>query len=492
MKSEIETLQPEAVWRHFSAICKIPRPSGHLEKITQYILDFGKNLGLETVLDEAGNVLIRKPATPGMENRKPVVLQGHMDMVPQKNADKVHNFETDPITSYIDGEWVTANGTTLGADNGIGISSILAILESETLKHGPLEALFTYDEETGMYYLKSRYYQPEICRFISADVYIATDSEQEGELYMSCAGGIDLTASFRYKDEPYIPENEIALEIIVSGLKGGHSGVDIHLGRANANKLLFRFLKHAVQEYDARLAWVSGGNLRNAIPREAEAVVTIPAEYKSDFLDEVADFEALYIHEYGLIEDDLTLTAEETGLPDFLIPEPIQDDLINAVVGCRNGVARMIPGVPEVVETSSNLAIVRSSEGSIEVLILIRSSSESMKQALVSSLESVFLLAGAKVETSGDYPGWEPNLNSPVLKVAKDVHKKVLGFDPEVKIMHAGLECGIIGAAYPNLDMISFGPTIKFPHSPDERVNIASVEHFWNFLTNLVENIPAR
>lgn len=435
MKSEIETLQPEAVWRHFSAICKIPRPSGHLEKITQYILDFGKNLGLETVLDEAGNVLIRKPATPGMENRKPVVLQGHMDMVPQKNADKVHNFETDPINSYIDGEWVTANGTTLGADNGIGISSILAILESETLKHGPLEALFTYDEETGMYGALGL--QPDL---LQAEILLNTDSEQEGELYMSCAGGIDLAASFKYKDEPYIPENEIALKIVISGLKGGHSGVDIHLGRANANKLLFRFLKHAVQEYDARLAWVSGGNLRNAIPREAEAVVTIPAEYKSDFLDEVADFEALYIHEYGLIEDDLTLTAEETGLPDFLIPEPIQDDLINAVVGCRNGVARMIPGVPGVVETSSNLAIVRSSEGSIEILILIRSSSESMKQALVSSLESVFLLAGAKVETSGDYPGWEPNLNSPVLKVAKDIHKKVLGFDPEVKIMHA-LRC---------------------------------------------------
>lgn len=487
MKSEIAALQPEAVWRHFNAICKIPRPSGHLEKITQYILDFGKNLGLETVLDEAGNVLIRKPATPGMENRKPVVLQGHMDMVPQKNADKVHNFETDPINSYIDGEWVTANGTTLGADNGIGISSILAILESETLKHGPLEALFTYDEETGMYGALGL--QPDL---LQAEILLNTDSEQEGELYMSCAGGIDLAASFKYKDEPYIPENEVALKIIISGLKGGHSGVDIHLGRANANKLLFRFLKYAVQEYDARLAWVSGGNLRNAIPREAEAIITIPAEYKSDFLDEVTDFEALYIHEYGLIEDDLALTAEETGLPDFLIPEPIQDDLINAVVGCRNGVARMIPGVPEVVETSSNLAIVRSSEGSIEVLILIRSSSESMKQALVSSLESVFLLAGAKVETSGDYPGWEPNLNSPVLKVAKDVHKKVLGFDPEVKIMHAGLECGIIGAAYPNLDMISFGPTIKFPHSPDERVNIASVEHFWNFLTNLVENIPAR
>lgn len=487
MKSEITTLQPEAVWRHFNAICKIPRPSGHLVGITQYIMNFGNTLGLETILDKAGNVLIRKPATPGMENRKPVVLQGHMDMVPQKNADTVHNFETDPIEAYIDGDWVTANKTTLGADNGIGISSILAVLESKTLAHGPLEALFTYDEETGM--SGALGLNPDL---LQAEILLNTDSEQEGELYMSCAGGINLTASFRYKDEPYVPEDEIALKIVVSGLKGGHSGVDIHLGRANANKLLFRFLKYAVQEYDARLASVSGGTLRNAIPREAEAIITIPSEYKNDFLDEIADFEALYIHEYGFVEDDLTMVAEEVALPATLIPEPIQDDLINAVVGCRNGVARMIPEVPEVVETSSNLAIVHSSEGLIEILILVRSSSESMKQALTSSLESVFSLAGAKVETSGDYPGWEPNLNSPVLKVAKEVHKKVLGSDPEVKIMHAGLECGIIGALYPNLDMISFGPTIKFPHSPDEKVNIASVERFWKFLVTLLENIPVR
>lgn len=487
MKTEIATLQPEAVWRHFSAICNIPRPSGHLDKITRYIMDFGSSLGLETIRDEAGNVLIRKPATPGMEERKPIVIQGHMDMVPQKNADTVHNFEADPIEAYIDGDWVTAKGTTLGSDNGIGISSILAILESKTLKHPALEALFTYDEETGMYGALGL--KPDL---LQAEILLNTDSEQEGELYMSCAGGIDLAASFQYKDEPYTPENEIALKIVISGLKGGHSGVDIHLGRANANKLLFRFLKYVVSEYEARLAWVSGGNLRNAIPREAEAVITIPVDYKADFLDEVADFEAFYIHEYGLIEDDLKLTAEVVDLPYSLIPEPIQDDLINAVVGCRNGVARMIPGVPGVVETSSNLAIVRSSEGLIEVQILIRSSSESMKQALTSSLESIFLLAGAKVKISGDYPGWEPNLNSPVLKVAKEIHTKVLGFEPEVKIMHAGLECGIIGAAYPNLDMISFGPTIKFPHSPDEKVDIASVERFWRFLTNLIENIPVR
>lgn len=487
MKTEIAILQPEAVWRHFSVICNIPRPSGHLDKIIRHIVDFGHSLGLETICDEVGNVLIRKPATPGMENRKPVVIQGHMDMVPQKNADTVHDFEIDPIEAYIDGDWVTAKGTTLGSDNGIGISSILAILESKTLKHGPLEALFTYDEETGMYGALGL--KPDL---LQAEILLNTDSEQEGELYMSCAGGIDLAASFQYKDEYYTPNEEIALKITVSGLKGGHSGVDIHLGRANANKLLFRFLKFAVSEYEARLAWVNGGNLRNAIPREAEAIITIPVEYKTDFLEEVADFEALYVHEYGLIENDLKLTAEEVGLPRTLIPEPIQDDLINAVVGCRNGVARMIPGVPGIVETSSNLAIVRSSEGLVEVHILIRSSSESMKQALTSSLESIFLLAGAKVKTSGDYPGWEPNLNSPVLKVAKETHLKVLEAEPEVKIMHAGLECGIIGATYPNLDMISFGPTIRFPHSPDEKVEIASVERFWRFLTNLIENIPVR
>ena len=487
MSAEIKNLSPQPVWGYFYDLTQIPRPTGHMEAVTRFMVAFGKGLGLETLQDEVGNVLIRKPASPGMEGHKTVTMQSHLDMVPQKNSSVKHDFLTDPIDAYIDGDWVKARETTLGADNGMGAAFAMAVLADKTLTHGPLEALFTINEEVGMdgaVGLKPG--------FLKGEILLNCDSEEEGELFVGCAGGADLNVSMQFKEDTYIPEGDVAVKISLTGLKGGHSGVDIHLGRANAIKLLFRFLKHAVQEYDARLAWVSGGNLRNAIPREAEAVVTIPAEYKSDFLDEVADFEALYIHEYGLIEDDLTLTAEETGLPDFLIPEPIQDDLINAVVGCRNGVARMIPGVPEVVETSSNLAIVRSSEGSIEVLILIRSSSESMKQALVSSLESVFLLAGAKVETSGDYPGWEPNLNSPVLKVAKDVHKKVLGFDPEVKIMHAGLECGIIGAAYPNLDMISFGPTIKFPHSPDERVNIASVEHFWNFLTNLVENIPAR
>lgn len=488
MNKEIAMLEPQELWLRFSEICDIPRPSGHLDKITEYIMNYGKSLGLDTSIDEAGNVLIRKPATPGMEGYKTVVLQGHLDMVPQKNQSVTHNFENDPIDVYIDGDWVTARDTTLGADNGIGVASILAILGSNTLKHGPLEALFTYDEETGMYGaigLKSD--------LLKADILLNTDSEQEGELYVSCAGGLDINASFQYKDIPYVLcEDEIAVKLHIKGLKGGHSGVDIHLGRANANKLLFRFLKYAVQEYEARLAWVSGGTLRNAIPREATAVVIIPTEWKNDFYEEVAVFESVFKHEYETIEDSIMFTAEDTDTPKTLIPEPIQDDLINAVVACRNGVSRMIPDVPGIVETSSNLAIVESSEELIEIKILVRSSSETMKSELASSLESTFLLAGAKVEESGGYPGWEPNMKSPILNIAKKVHKDVLGTEPEIMIIHAGLECGIIGSKYPNLDMISFGPTIKYPHSPDEKVDIASVDRYWKFLTNLLENIPRR
>lgn len=488
MNKEIASLEPQALWQHFSAVCDIPRPSGHLEKITRYIMAYGESLGLETLKDEAGNVLIRKPATPGMENRRPVVLQAHLDMVPQKNASVAHDFEADPIDAYVDGEWVTARGTTLGADNGIGLSSILAVLGSATLKHGPLEALFTYDEETGMYGafgLKPGFLQGEIL--------LNTDSEQEGEIYMSCAGGVDLNAAFRFKEVPYeAADDEVAVKLSLTGLKGGHSGVDIHLGRANANKLMFRFLKRAVREYEARLASVNGGNMRNAIPREASAVVVIPAGRKADFLNAVAEYDALYRHEYETIEDSLSFAAEMTDTPDTLIPEEVQDDVINSIVACPNGVERMIPGVPDVVETSSSLGIVTTGNGCIEVKILVRSTSESRKEALASSLESTFALAGAKVELCGAYPGWEPNLASPVLKTAAEVHAAVLGVKPEVKIMHAGLECGIIGAAYPELDMISFGPTIRYPHSPDEKVNIASVQRYWQFLTNLLENIPVR
>ena len=483
----IQDREPAVLYHYFEDISAIPRVSYNEAAAAAYVIGVAREHGLWYYEDEIHNVLVRRPGSKGCEHLPSVLLEGHLDIVGEKTEDSTHNFETDPITSYIDGEWVTANGTTLGADNGIGISSILAILESETLKHGPLEALFTYDEETGMYGALGL--QPDL---LQAEILLNTDSEQEGELYMSCAGGIDLTASFRYKDEPYIPENEIALKIIVSGLKGGHSGVDIHLGRMNANKEMFRFLKEAVSEYGARLAHYNGGTLRNAIPREAEAVVTILSEDKTDFMAAVDEFFSTLRREYGFIEDRLVFKAEEISLPKTLLPEEIQDDLINAVVACHNGVYRMIPDAPEVVETSSNLSIVRTSEGLVEIQILVRSSSETMKMALASELESTFALAGARVEFDGAYPGWEPNFKSDILNLMKKIYPRVTGKEADVKMMHAGLECGIIGANYPGLDMISFGPTIKHPHSPNEKVEISTVETFWKLLVAVLENIPEK
>lgn len=487
MENKISALQPMEVWRHFDKLCAIPRPSGHLEKVTRYVADFGRALGLETHVDMVGNVLIRKPATPGMEHRRPVVLQAHLDMVPQKNNATVHDFETDPIRPYIDGEWVKARGTTLGADNGIGLSAILAVLESETLAHGPIEALFTNDEETGMTGangLKSD--------FLKGEILLNTDSEQEYEIYVGCAGGINMLASFRYRDEAVDTDDDVAYTVTMSGLKGGHSGIDINLGRANANKLLFRFLKEAVQCYDARLSSVCGGNMRNAIPREASALLTIPADTEDDFMALVAEYAATFYDEYGAIEPELSFTVAKSPMPVTWIPEPVQDDIINAIEACHNGVLRMVPGAPDMVETSSNMAIVNSSEGAVDVTFLVRSSSESMKAALVSSIESIFLLAGAKVETSGGYPGWQSDLNSPFLQVAKEIHQRELGVEPQIMIIHAGLECGIIGEKYPDMEMISFGPTLRHPHSPDEKVEIASVAHFWKYLTALLANIPAK
>ena len=487
MENKISSLQPAEVWRHFEKLCAIPRPSGSLEKVTRYVVDFGRSLGLETLADAAGNVLIRKPATAGMENRRPIVLQAHLDMVPQKNNATVHDFAVDPIQPYIDGEWVKAKGTTLGADNGIGLSSILAVLESETLAHGPIEALFTNDEETGM--TGANGLKPD---FLKGEILLNTDSEQEYEIYVGCAGGINMNASFRYRDEEVDADDDAAYTVTISGLKGGHSGIDINLGRANANKLLFRFLKEAVRTCEARLTSVSGGNMRNAIPREATALLTVPAEAENDFLDLVEEYADIYRAEYGVIEPDLTFAAEKTAMPSTWIPEPIQDDLINAVVACHDGVLRMVPGAPDMVETSSNLAIVQSGEGAIDVTFLVRSSRESMKASLVSSIESAFEAVGAKVETSGDYPGWQSDLQSKFLQTAKEIHRKELGIDPKIMIIHAGLECGIIGEKYPDMEMISFGPTLRHPHSPDEKVEIASVGHFWKFLTALLANIPQK
>ena len=478
MAAEIRNLSPQHVWGYFHDLTQIPRPTGHMDAVTRYILAFGKESGLETLQDKTGNIVIRKPATPGMEHCKTVIIQGHLDMVPQKNAATVHNFETDPIDAYIDGDWVTARDTTLGGDNGIGVALALAVLSDNTLKHGPVEALFTVDEEVGMdgaFGLKPG--------FLKGEILINADSEEEGELFVGCAGGADLNISFQFKEDIAIPEGDVAVKLSLTGLKGGHSGVDIHLGRANANKLMFRFLKEAVRDYGARLSSIDGGSLRNAIPREAVAIITIPGDNVEALWELVADYQDMFRTEYQGIEESVLFVAEPAELPASLIPEEIQDDLINAIEGCQNGVISMLADFPGTVETSTNLASVKKSDQLIEIKILTRSSSESRKEQICSSLESVFALAGAKVEYGSSYGGWQPNIKSEILGVMQRVYEQKFGRTPNVKVMHAGLECGIIQTVYPDMDMISFGPDLQYPHSPDERVSISSVQKVWTFLT---------
>lgn len=484
--NDIRNLEPKALWENFHGITQVPRPSGKKEQIGKYLEDFGKSLGLETLRDEIGNVLIRKPATPGMEDRKGVILQAHMDMVPQKNSHINHDFEKDPIQTHIDGEWVTANETTLGADNGIGVAAAMAIMQSTGVAHPAIEMFITVDEETGMFGAFGL--QPD---FLKGDILINMDSEDEGELYVGCAGGLDANISFAY-NEVEVPDGDVALKISLTGLKGGHSGVDIHLQRANANKLMFRFLKDAVAEYEARLASIDGGSLRNAIPREAFAVITVPAEGVEDIIDLVNELEELFIEEYKGVENNITFSVDQVELPTGLLPEEVQDDLINGVTACFNGVFRFIPELPTVVETSNNLAIIKSNGKSVELKSLIRSSVESRKEELASQIESAFVLAGGKVEFTGGYPGWKPDLESPILKEMTKVYEEKYGKTPKVMIIHAGLECGILGTHYPKMDMISFGPTIRYPHSPDEKVNIATVQMFWDYLKATLANIPAK
>jgi len=472
----MKNLVPQGVWCNFHSLTQIPRPSGKKEEVSAFLAQYGRSLGLETIVDSIGNVIIRKPASPGYENHPGVILQGHMDMVPQKNNDTIFNFETDPIEAYIDGEWVTAKGTTLGADNGIGVAAAMAILADKSVVHPPLELLVTVDEETGMYgafALEGGLLQGKIL--------LNLDSESEGELYVGCAGGVDTTAKFHYTPVD-VEEGDVAIKVSVSGCKGGHSGCDIHLQRANANKLLFRFLKDAVANFEARLATVEGGSLRNAIPREASAVITVPAEGVDEVMDLVAEYEDLFVTEYDGVEDNIRFTAEEVTCPTTELPEDVQDFLIHAITACPHGVYRVIPEMPDVVETSNNLAMLTTADNCITVMCLTRSSVESRKEELQEIIQSVFALAGAEVEFSGSYPGWKPNLNSRILGVMQDVYKQEFNATPRIIIIHAGLECGIIGRNYPGMDMISFGPTIKYPHSPDERVNIPSVEKFYHFL----------
>jgi len=486
MSNEIIKLEPREVWENFYKLTQVPRPSKKEEKIQSFMVNFGKSLRLVTEKDSVGNVIIRKPATPGMENRKGIILQGHLDMVPQKNSGTAHDFEKDPIDAWIDGEWVRARGTTLGADNGIGVASAMAVLAAKDLIHGPIEALFTCDEETGM--TGAIGLQPKV---LKGDILLNMDSEEEGELYVGCAGGINANIEYEY-DEVIIPEGVSPYKLLISGLKGGHSGLDINLGRGNANKLIIRFLKYATRELDVRLAEINGGGMRNAIPREGYAVVLVPDENIGQLKKAVSHYESIYKFELGAVEPTLSFTIEETEMPKSLIEERVQDDLIDSVYACPNGVIRMSDGMAGMVETSTNLSTIKSQKGVIFVKCLLRSSVESAKEDLVEQVDSVFALGGAMVSFDGGYPGWKPNMESPILKQMKEIYQDKFGKTPAVLGIHAGLECGILGAAYPNWDMISFGPTMRSPHSPDERVNIPSVQKFWDFLVEVLKNVPLK
>lgn len=484
--SNIKDLAPVEVWKHFHALTQIPRPSKKEAEVISYMKKFGEDLGLETIEDEVGNIIIKKPATPGMEGRKGVVLQGHLDMVPQKNSDKEFDFEKDSIEALIDGEWVTANGTTLGADNGIGVAAAMAVLESTTLKHGPVEALFTIDEETGMtgaFGLKPG--------LLDGDILVNMDSEDEGELYVGCAGGIDVSASKNYEEEE-APSAHKAYKVLATGMKGGHSGMDIPLGRANANKVLFRFLMQAESDLKIRLSEASGGDLRNAIPRESQAVVLVPESNAPAFKDLVASYQDIYRKEFAETEPDLSFSCEQTSMPAKVVPVDEQARFIRAIFACPNGVQRMSQSMKGLVETSNNLAIAHVKEGRFEAYCLTRSSVDSAKEATAWKIAAVFQLIDADVKLSGEYPGWKPNMDSPILHTCQEVYHKNFGKVPEIKAIHAGLECGLLGGVYPNLDMISFGPTIRFPHSPDEKVNIETVKKFWDFLVLILEDIPSR
>lgn len=486
MDKNISRLKPEAVWERFAEICAIPHPSFHEEAIREYIVTQARRMGLEQSIDRGNNVIIRKPATKGMEDRKSIILQAHADMVPQKNSDKEFDFEKDPIDAYIDGDWVTANGTTLGADNGMGLAAILAVMGSKDIAHGPLEALITSTEEAGMHGAFGL--EPGE---LKGDILINLDSETEGELFVGCAGGLDAKIVFQYKKER-IPAGYTPFAIEVKGLSGGHSGIEIILERGNANKILCRLLKSAEKEYGLRIASIDSGGLFNAIPREGRATVLVPQAEADKFVKYIPAFEAIVKEELKGVDDGLRIAALTAEMPAAVIDRDTQHKLLCAIEACPNGVMKMSSSMKGLVQTSTNLASVVSKDGTIDIQCLLRSSSNSEKEYLGDMISSVMELAGAKTELSGSYNGWAPNPSSPILGTMINGYKELFGNEPAVTAIHAGLECGIIAGNYPNLDMISFGPTIAYPHSPDEKVNVPSVAKFWEFLIHTLANAPKR
>lgn len=482
--SILSALEPREVWTHFEAICQVPRPSKKEGKIIDFLLQFAADNGLEAQKDHIGNVLIKKAATPGKENVKPVVLQSHIDMVCEKNSDKKHDFDNDPITPVIDGDWVKADGTTLGADDGIGMAAQMALLVATDIEHGPIECLFTVDEETGLtgaFELKEGFFESKIL--------LNLDSEDDGELFIGCAGGVDTIAKFPFKKES-APDKGFAFKVTVSGLKGGHSGDDIHKGLGNANKILNRFLWEASKKYDLSLSMIDGGNLRNAIAREASAIAVVPNSNKEQV--RVA-FNMLFHDvqvELKVTEPELRMKLESVDLPDFVMDSDSQKNLLNALYACPHGVIEMSRDIEGLVETSTNLASIKMNNDHILVTTSQRSSVESAREDIAQMVKSVFDLAGAEAYHTDGYPGWAPNTDSEILKITRDSYKRLFDTDPVVRAIHAGLECGLFLEKYPGMDMISFGPTIKGAHSPDERIEINTVQKFWKHLIDVLNNVP--
>lgn len=484
MNVRVADLQPGPLWKNFDALTRIPRPTRHEERIRSHLLQIGGRLGLETLVDDAGNVIIRKPATGNRHGVTPVILQGHQDMVPQANAGSMHDFARDPIRTVVEGEWVRAEGTTLGADNGIGVAAIIGILESRDIPHGPLEALFTSNEESGMdgaFGLEAG--------VLKGRILINTDSEEEGELCVGCAGGVSVTSRFPCAREKAGGDWAV-YRLSVTGLRGGHSGLDIHRGRGNAISLLFRILKETGRECGLRVADLVAGNMRNAIPREAFATVGVPAEFAQTFQSSLAALERVLKRELEQVEPAMCLSVERVAdVPDRWIDAGTQISCIDAVCACPTGVVRMSETMPGLVETSTNLSIVRLESDAMEVCSLVRSSVDSARDAVCSDLELLFRQAGASTQFDGRYPGWQPDPSSAILGLVRSVYLERFGKPAHIGAIHAGLECGILGNTCPDLDMISLGPTIRDPHSPDERVHIGSVSRFWDLLTGTLERI---
>ncbi|RCS28137.1 aminoacyl-histidine dipeptidase [Polaribacter sp. WD7] len=486
MNDAVRNLEPKVLWNHFADLNAIPRPSKKEERIIEFMVNFGKQLNLDTFVDKVGNVIIRKPATPNFTDRKTVVLQSHLDMVHQKNADIIFDFEKEGIRMLVDGDWVTADGTTLGADNGLGVAAIMSVLSSKTLQHPNIEALFTIDEETGMtgaMGLESS--------LLKGDILLNLDTEEDDEIGMGCAGGIDITATQNYKEEN-TPTKTTAFAIAITGLQGGHSGMDIHRGLANANKIMNRILYDGFAKYGLRISEINGGSLRNAIPRESFAIVCIDSVSKTIFLSDIQILINNIKKEFLPIEPNLTITINETTSPKKVMNLGVQEQFLKSIYAALNGVYRMSPDIKGLVETSNNIARVIVKNETIKIGCLTRSSSESNKYDLANSLQSAFELAGFKVLLSGEYPGWQPNVNSEILGIVANLYEKLHHEKPNVAACHAGLECGILGQNYPHIDMVSFGPNIKGAHSPDERAQISSTQKFWNFLIEILKNIPKK